>query len=83
MTPTLIEPGEVYEYAIDLWSTAYQFNAGHRIQLVVSSSNAPKYQPCPNTGDPIARTYSSTNVANNTVLVGGSHLSRLVLPVVA
>ncbi|MEX2719114.1 MAG: CocE/NonD family hydrolase [Candidatus Sigynarchaeota archaeon] len=79
----LIVPGMVYEIEVDLWSTAYQFNAGHRVQLVVSSSNAPKYQPCPNTGVPIARTYASTVVANNTLLVGPGRESRLVLPVVA
>jgi predicted acyl esterase len=78
----LIVPGNVYEVEVDLWSTAYQFNAGHRIQLVVSSSNAPKYQPCPNTGVPIARTYTGTAVANNTLLVGTTRESRLVLPVV-
>ncbi len=78
----LIAPGTAYEVEVDLWSTAYQFNAGHRIQLVVSSSNAPKYQPCPNTGVPIARTYPGTAVANNTLLVGTARESRLVLPVV-
>ncbi|MBN2153125.1 MAG: CocE/NonD family hydrolase [Candidatus Lokiarchaeota archaeon] len=78
----LMALGTAYEIEVDLWSTAYQFNAGHRIQLVVSSSNAPKYQPCPNTGDPIARTYASTAVANNSILVGAAYASRLVLPVV-
>jgi predicted acyl esterase len=78
----LIVQGNVYEVEVDLWSTAYQFNAGHRIQLVVSSSNAPKYQPCPNTGVPIARTYAGTAVVNNTLLVGTSWNSSLVLPLV-
>ncbi len=78
----LIAPDTAYEVEVDLWSTAYQFNAGHRIQLVVSSSNAPKYQPCPNTGVPIARTYAGTVVANNSILVGSTFPSRLVLPLV-
>ena len=78
----LIDPGTVYEIEVDLWSTAYQFNAGHRIQLIVSSSNAPKYQPCPNTRVAIARVYNATAVANNTLIVGTGRESRLVLPVV-
>ena len=34
-----MQPGEVYELTVDLWSTSYIFNAGHRIRIAVSSSN--------------------------------------------
>jgi len=77
----LIVPGSVYQIDIDCWSTAYQFNSGHQIQLIISSSNAPKYQPCPNTGAPLARVYSSFCDANNTIFIGGSHASSIILPV--
>jgi len=70
----------VYEVDVDLWSTAYRFGAGHKIQLVISSSNAPKYLPNPNTGAPLARTYSTFYDANNTILVDPSHPSCLYLP---
>src|ERR1700756_2340773 len=29
-SPTLITPGKVYEYNIDMWSTSNLFKAGHR-----------------------------------------------------
>ncbi|MFX0102932.1 MAG: CocE/NonD family hydrolase [Candidatus Hodarchaeota archaeon] len=77
----LILPGSIYEIEIDLWSTAYQFNAGHKIQALVSSSNAPKYQPCPNTGVPLNRTYSTFEQANNTILISPIYDSRILLPV--
>jgi uncharacterized protein len=70
----------VYEVDVDLWSTAYRFETGHKIQLIISSSNAPKYLPNPNTGAPLNRTYSTFNHANNTILVDPSHQSCILLP---
>lgn len=77
----LIVPDEIYPIEIDLWSTAYQFNTGHKLQLFISSSNAPKFQVCPNTGAPIALHYSMTYDANNTILTGGIYDSQIYLPV--
>ena len=51
--PDLIEPGNVYEYRIDLWATSNLFKAGHRIRLEISSSNFPKYDRNANSGDAI------------------------------
>jgi len=62
----LMEPGSPYEIVIDLWETALVFNAGHRIRLAVSSSNAPRFQPNPNTGE-IFGQETHTLVAENTV----------------
>jgi putative CocE/NonD family hydrolase len=47
-----VEPGEVYEYTIDLDATSNVFRAGHRIRLEISSSNWPRFDPNPNTGGP-------------------------------
>ncbi|MGH2542206.1 MAG: CocE/NonD family hydrolase, partial [Ardenticatenaceae bacterium] len=38
---SLIQPGEVYEYTIDLWATSNLFKKRHRIRLEISSSNFP------------------------------------------
>ena len=45
-----IEPGKVYEYKIDLWSTSNVFLKGHRIRVEVSSSNFPRFDRNLNTG---------------------------------
>jgi putative CocE/NonD family hydrolase len=50
---SLIEPGQVYEYTIDLWATSNLFKTGHRIRLEVSSSNFPRFDRNTNTGEPI------------------------------
>lgn len=36
-----IEPGKIYEYAIDIKETSYVFKAGHRIQLKIKGQDAP------------------------------------------
>jgi predicted acyl esterase len=52
-TPTLIEPGKAYLFEIDLWSTSIIFNKGHRIRVAISSSNAQRFRPNPNTGEAV------------------------------
>ena len=72
---------ETHEIHIDLWPTSMVFFKGHRIRLEVSSSNFPRFDSNPNTGSPIA-TEANPVVANETVLHGFRHPSRLILPIV-
>jgi uncharacterized protein len=76
-----IEPGKVYEYKIDLWSTSNVFLKGHRIRLEVSSSNFPRFDRNLNTGKSAADDATSVK-ANNTVLHDSDHPSALILPIV-
>ncbi|MFZ5500519.1 MAG: CocE/NonD family hydrolase, partial [Candidatus Micrarchaeota archaeon] len=77
----LMAPGTVYRFEVDLWSTSIIFNKGHRIRIAVSSSNAPRFDPNPNTGDPF-RTNDKTVVAENTLYHDAEHPSYVLLPVV-
>ena len=77
-----IEPGKVYEYKIDLWSTSNVFLKGHRIRLEISSSNFPRFDRNLNTGKPAAGS-SEAIKATNTILHDSEHPSALILPVVA
>lgn len=74
--PELMVPGEVYEMTIDLWSTAICFNEGHRILVALSSSNYPRFDNNPNTGDPFMQ-HQTTLVATNTIYHGESHPTAL------
>ena len=76
----LLEPGKSYTLNVDLWSTSLIFNRGHRIRISVSSSNAPRFEPNPNTGDPHP-VAGKTRVATNTVHLSAREPSCLVLPV--
>jgi putative CocE/NonD family hydrolase len=79
--PKPIEPGKVYEYKIDLWSTSNVFLKGHKIRVEVSSSNFPRFDRNLNTGKSAGD--SATFVkATNTILHDSEHPSALVLPVV-
>ncbi|MFK0120871.1 CocE/NonD family hydrolase [Streptomyces sp. NPDC090994] len=77
--PSPIEPGTPYAYEIDLWSTANVFRRGHRIRVHVTSSNFPRWDANPNTGDALGA--DRTRAAHQHVLFGPAHPSRIVLPV--
>lgn len=79
--PVPLEPGRVYEYTIDLWSTGNVFLKGHRIRVEVSSSNFPRFDRNLNTGQRAATSATFVKAAN-TVLHDAAHPSALVLPVV-
>jgi putative CocE/NonD family hydrolase len=76
-----IEPGKIYEYAIDLWATSNLFKAGHRIRLYVSSSNFPRFNRNLNTGEPIAGSARLVK-ASQRIYHDAQHPSTLVLPVI-
>lgn len=48
--PSLIEPGRIYKYEVDLWATSISFLKGHRIRIQVSSSNFPRFDRNSNAG---------------------------------
>ena len=77
----LMKPGEVYLVTIELTSTALTFLKGHRVRVIVSSSNYPKYALNLNDGGPMYRKGVGL-VATNTVHVDRQRPSALVLPVV-
>jgi len=76
----LMIPGAPYELEIDLGSTSIAFDAGHAIRIVISSSNAPRFDPNPNTGAPL-RANDEIRTATNTILHDADHPSALLLPV--
>ena len=76
-----MEPGEAYEVTISLPPTSNLFAAGHRIRIDVSSSNFPRLDLNPNTGEPMGR-HTRTQVAKQTVYVDAARPSRTVLPVI-
>ena len=76
----LMDPGRVYEFGFELRSVAHTFRPGHRIRLLVTSSDFPMYDRNPNTGHPIGQD-SAIRTARNTVHHSPAHPSRLILPV--
>ena len=79
--PTLIEPGQVYEYSISLWETSNLFREGHRIRLEVSSSNFPRFDRNLNTGEDSGFD-DRPESAQQTIWHEQQRPSHLVLPVI-
>ncbi len=78
--PSPIEPGEAYEYAIDLWATGLSFLAGHRIRVEVTSSSFPRWGRNLNTGESSA-TSTRTQVAHQRIFHDPDHPSHVTLTV--
>ena len=73
----------VYEAYIDLWSTSYVFNAGHRIHVSISSSNYPRFDVNPNTGEKVEPFITGDDFyyANNSLVISPDYPSSIVFPI--
>ena len=78
--PSLLEPGKVYELTVDLWATSHLFRRGNLIRAVVNSSNFPRFDVNPGTGESGA-TATAMVIAQNAVYLDRERPSHLVLPV--
>lgn len=74
---------KVYEILIDLWSTSYVFNSGHKIRVSISSSNYPRFDVNPNTGVKIEPFDENTtfNYANNSIILAPQYPSGIIFPI--
>ena len=77
----LVAPGEgPFDITITPFATANVFRRGHRLRLDISSSNFPKFDINPNTGEPEG-TSRRARIAVNTVHFGeGTRLELLLAP---
>jgi hypothetical protein len=79
--PVLLEPGKVVEVDVDLWSTSIVFAKGHRVRVAVTSSNYPRYDLNPGTGEPWTATEERVKQTNR-VYCDAARPSCIILPVV-
>lgn len=73
--------GQPEEFTIEMYPTSLVFRRGHRIRLDISSSNFPRFDVNPNTGEPLGQE-RSRRVALNAIYQDPAHASRIVLPVI-
>lgn len=76
--PKMMETGQTYAVTITLYPTSNLFATGHKIRLDISSSNFPRFDINPNTGEPLGRN-THTRVASNTVHHSADSQSHVVL----
>jgi putative CocE/NonD family hydrolase len=77
----LMNPGQIYKFVIDLWSTSNVFLKGHALRLEISSSNFPRFDRNLNTGEDGAFAQKYVR-ATNTVYHDAERPSALILPIV-
>jgi len=78
---SLLKPGKVYEYKIDLCATSYVVKQGHRIKVEISSSNFNRWDRNPNTGNEYGLD-AETVKASQTVYHDKKHPSHITLPII-
>jgi predicted acyl esterase len=78
----MMTPGAPEKLDIDMWNTAITFEKGHRIELVITSSNSPRFEVNRNNGAAPGDTSTPARVATNTIYLDKDHPTALVLPVI-
>lgn len=78
----LIEPGKIYRLIIRPFPTANVFKKGHRIRVDVSSSNFPRFDVNPNTGEPLGTNRRMIKV-DNTIYHDATGPSHILLPLLS
>ena len=77
----LITPGEIYKVKINPFPSANVFKKGHRIRIDISSSNFPRWDVNPNTGEPLGK-HRRMKKTDNTIYHSEEYPSRISLPIV-
>lgn len=77
----LMEEGEIYEVEVIPFPTANVFKKGHRIRVDIASSNFPRFDVNPNTGEALGLNRRK-QVAENTIVHSADRPSHIVLPIV-
>jgi putative CocE/NonD family hydrolase len=77
----MMTPGVAEEFNLELYPTSLVFQKGHRIRVDISSSNFPRFDVNPNTGEPLNGNRGK-RVARNTIYLDGEHASHILLPVI-
>jgi hypothetical protein len=74
----LLVPEKIYQLIIRPFDTANVIKKGHRLRLDISSSNFPRFDVNPNTGEPLGMN-RLVKTANNTVYHEPAHPSAVKL----
>ncbi len=76
----MLKPGRVYSFPVDPFPTANVFKKGHRIRVDISSSNFPRFDVNPNTGEPLGKNRRMVS-ADNTIYHSAIYPSHIILPI--
>jgi putative CocE/NonD family hydrolase len=78
---SLLEPGEISTFELDLWNACHVVFAGHRLRVHITSSDFPRFDRNASTGAPIG-TDTELHPADQAVYHDSDHPSSIVVSVV-
>ncbi len=79
----LMTPGEIYEIDVELPDVAITFLKGHKIRIVITSSNWPRFHANPNDGGPLYSDDAELMIAHNLIYhdaIHPSHITFMIRP---
>lgn len=79
----MMTPGKATKMTIDLWNSAITFEKGHRVAVHITSSNFPRYDVNPNTGEAAGESTIEPRIATNTIHLDADHPTAILLPVMS
>ena len=79
----MMVPNQPEEMTIDMWHTAITFEQGHRLAVHIASSNSPRFEVNPNTGEAPGGDHLSPRAAINTIFHNAERPTSLVMSVLS
>ncbi len=79
----MMDPNKPEKMVIDMWNTAIIFEQGHRLAVHITSSNSPRFEVNPNTGDPPGEDITPPRTALNTIYHNAGQPTALVMSVMS
>ena len=80
--PELLEPSRIYGLDMVSYPMSNRFEAGYRIQVDISSSNYPRFDINPNSGEPLGLGWKFVKALQN-VYHDAIHPSHVTLPIIS
>ena len=79
----MMKPNQPEKMVIDMWHTAITFEKGHRLAVHITSSNSPRFEVNPNTGEAPGENRLPPREAKNTIFHNAQQPTCLVMSVLA
>lgn len=78
--PSPTVPGQCFKVSIHPFATCNRFKEGHRLRIDIASSNFPRFDVNPNSGEPEGQA-ANKRIARNTVHMSSEKPSRVIMTV--
>lgn len=83
-TTNWLQPGNTYELRVKVGSKAWRFGINHRVMVLITSSNFPRFQRNVNMAQeliPLQVTHANSAIATNSIIMSSTHPSSIILPI--